>query len=148
MKQIRMPIDIITVFWYWFQHMFAVVIWCGATSSYFDIKSGVRQGSVASCWIFNSLCMVIDGLITKFEKSGYRCYFQGLFAGCILYADDVMLLSASLCKLQCMLNMCAEFAEEFGLSFNVKKSVCFVVGKEYGVGGLPDMCIGANKWRG
>ena len=45
----------------------------------------------------------------------------------------------------CMLNMCAEFVEEFGLSFNVKKSVCFVVGKEYGVGGLPYMCIGSQS---
>ena len=112
MKQIGVPVGIIIVFWYWFQHSYAVVIWCGAISSHFDVKSGIRLGGVSSCWIFT---MVFDGLITKFEKSGYGCHFQSLFAGCILFAGDVMLLSASLCKLECMLNMYAKFAEKFGL---------------------------------
>ena len=41
--------------------------------------------------------------------------------------------------------MYAEFTEEFRLSFNVKKSVCFVVEKEYGVGGLLDMCTSSQS---
>ena len=117
MKRVKVPIDIILVFWYWFYHLFAVVAWCGVRSTPFDIKSGVRQGGVASCWIFN---MVTDGLVSRLEASGLRCYFQGIFAGCVLYADDIMLMSGSIRKLQLMLNICFSFANEFGLIFNAK----------------------------
>ena len=135
-----MPIDIILVFWYWFYHLFAIVAWCGFRSTPFDIKSGVRQDSVASCWIFN---MVIDGLVSRLEASGLGCYFQGIFAGCILHADDVMLISGSLRKLQLMLNIYFSFVNEFGLTFNAKTSNCLLIGKNFSFN-LPIIYIG-NK---
>ena len=68
--------------------------------------------------------MVIDGLVSRLEASGLGCYFQRIFAGCVLYADGVMLMSGSLRKLKLMLNICFSFANEFGLTFNAKKSNC------------------------
>ena len=32
MKRVKVLLDIILVFWYWFYHLFAVVAWCGARS--------------------------------------------------------------------------------------------------------------------
>jgi hypothetical protein len=138
MRKVNVPVDLIMVFWYWFQHLYAVVVWYDIISEQFDVKSGVRQGGVASCWIFN---LVIDGLIDKLECSGFGCYFQSVFAGCVLYADDVLLMSASLTKLQSMLDLCEEFVKECGLLFNVSKSVCFVVGKDCELMNKPPMLM-------
>ncbi len=70
--RVTVSIDKNLVFWYCFYYIFAVVAWCGIRSTQFDIKSGVRQGDVASCWIFN---MVIDGLVSRLEANGLGCYF-------------------------------------------------------------------------
>ena len=60
------------------------------------------------------------------EESGLGCYFKGVFAGCLCYADDVILLSGSVVKLQLMLNKCYSYAVEWKFTFNGKKS-CFMV---------------------
>ena len=45
--------DIVMMFVSWFQHFCAIVMWNGVSSSMFNAKSGVRQGGVGSCWLFN-----------------------------------------------------------------------------------------------
>ena len=46
-----------------------------------------------------------------------------------MYADDIMLVSASIIKLKKMLLVYNVFGLEMGLKFNVKKSVCIAYGK-------------------
>jgi hypothetical protein len=50
------------------------------------------------------------------------------FAGALAYADDLVLLSASLKGLQKLLDVCTEVAGLFDIVFNVTKSVAGVVG--------------------
>jgi len=50
---------------------------------------------------------------------------------CIMYADDLMLLSASVSGLQQLLDVCAHNAKDFCLQFNDKKSHCIVVGPKH-----------------
>ena len=50
--------------------------------------------------------------------------------GCILYADDILLLSPSVIGLQAMLDKCAEVAKVLLLESNVEKSHCVVIGKK------------------
>ena len=45
-----------------------------------------------------------------------------------MYADDLILLSASIYDLQKMLNICSNTGNDLGLSFNAKKSKCIVIG--------------------
>ena len=45
-----------------------------------------------------------------------------------MYADDFMLLSASVSGLQQLLDVCAHNAKDLCLQFNDKKSHCIVVG--------------------
>ena len=52
-----------------------------------------------------------------------------LFIGCLLYADDILLLSPSVAGLQNMLDRCSELANLLSLEFNVKKSHCISIGK-------------------
>ncbi len=79
------------------------------------------------------------------EDSGCGCHMHGLFAGCILYADDVLLISGSVLKLQKMLDLCLEYANTHELVFNSKKSGCLAFGNGYNEYVLTDMSIGNEK---
>jgi len=46
-----------------------------------------------------------------------------MFLGCILYADDILLLSPTVAGLKKMLDKCSEIAEVISLEFNVEKSL-------------------------
>ena len=103
--------------------------------------SGVRQGGICSCWLFN---VYMRGLVKKLERSGFGCIMRGPYVGCVLYADDIMLLSGSLIKLQKMLDICKQFAEDHDFIFNSKKSCCFAFGGGYVVEGISQMMMGTE----
>jgi len=52
----------------------------------------VRQGGVLSPYLF---AIYIDDLIAQLKQSGHGIYIEQLFVGCVCYADDIALLSAS-----------------------------------------------------
>ena len=68
----------------------------------------------------------------------------GCFVGCVLYADDILLISGSVLKLQKMLNICSEYAKNNDFMFNSKKSACIAFGEEYSVEGVKRMTIGTE----
>jgi len=142
LMKIKLPRSVIELLIYWYSKLECVVKWCCAMSSKFSIKSGVRQGGPWSPWLFN---VFINDLICILESKGMGCWIRGLFAGCVLYADDVMLMSASICKMQYMLNICCEFGKENGLTFNAKKSVCMMFGKRLSNTPLPMMHIEGSE---
>ena len=74
---------------------------------------------------------MINNLFGWLESRGNGCYFKGIYVGCIMYADDIMLMSASIIKLQEMLHVCSAFGLEMGFNLNVKKSVCIAYGKNF-----------------
>jgi len=43
-----------------------------------------------------------------------------MFVGCVMYADDLLLLSASLCDLQLMISICCEELDELDMRLNLK----------------------------
>jgi len=61
--------------------------------------------------------------------SGYGCVIGGEFFDCIMYADDLVLLSRSVCVLQKMINICVGELNCIGLSLNVKKSCLLSFGR-------------------
>ena len=97
----------------------------------------MRQGGICSCWFFN-IC--IDGIIRDLDEGGLGCCFKEIFAGCLCYADDVILSSGSVVKLQLMLNICYSYAVEWKFTFNGKKSCCMVFGRGF-YDKLPQMVI-------
>jgi len=64
----------------------------------------------------------------ELRNSGYGIYIGGLFVGCILYADDILLLSSSCYGLQSMLNVCVEFGSRWDILFNPAKTQCVTFG--------------------
>ena len=53
--------------------------------------------------------------------------------GCLLYADNLILLSASVCKLQEMLNICyyVGSSRPINMNFSARKSSLLCVGKHF-----------------
>jgi len=49
--------------------------------------------------------------------------------GCIFYADDIIILSASVSGLQSMLDCCFDVSRNLQLTFICTKSCCFAIGK-------------------
>ena len=93
-------------------------------------------GGVWSSWIFN---LFMDELIYMLHERGRVCFFKGLLVGCICYADDLLLLSGSICKLQSMLNICVEFGVQLGFMFNAGKLCCLAYGEQDIINKLPEM---------
>ena len=57
-----------------------------------------------------------------------------MFIGCIMYADDLLLLSASVVDLQIMLDKCDVCGNELGIKFNSNKSKCIFIGPNQNIG--------------
>jgi hypothetical protein len=90
-----------------------------AFSKPFDVKSGDRQGGVLPPCVFN---IFINVIITELKLANNGCIIQDRFIGCLLHADDIILLSPSVHGLQRMFNICHETTVELGTVFN-----CFIV---------------------
>jgi len=77
---------------YWYGHLRCAARWNNALGNWFSILSGVRQGGVLSPRP-SPVSIYIDDLITDLKLSGYGANIGNIFAGCLLYTDDIVLLS-------------------------------------------------------
>jgi Reverse transcriptase (RNA-dependent DNA polymerase) len=99
----------------WYDKLQAVVRWNGALSRPLLVPSGVQQCNVLSPALINDF---INNIVIRLPIADTCCHVQGLFAGCLLYADDVILLSPSILGLQRMLDVCYSTRTDLGLEFN------------------------------
>ena len=94
--------------------------WKNQTSEAFGVTNGVRQGSVLSPCLFN---VYVDDLLNQLCTSGCGAKVANIYAGCLTYADDIVLVSPTVISLQRMIDICETYANNNGLIFNEKKSV-------------------------
>ena len=102
------------------------VRWQSFVSMPFVVRSAVRQGSSLAPAIFS---IFINTFIIKLREVNTDCTINGVFVGCIMYADDLILTSATVNGLQTMLNCCYNVSVNLLLKFNCAKSSCFAIGK-------------------
>jgi hypothetical protein len=115
---IGLPSRIVQLLATWYSGSCACVKWGSSLSQFFNITSGVRQGGVLSPILFS---IYVDSIIQRLRLSGYGCVIGTEFFGCIMYADDLVLITHSICILQKMIDICADELDCLGLTFNVKK---------------------------
>ena len=82
----------------WFSKLSGVVKWGIYFSLPLDIhvQSGCRKRGPWSLWLLN---LIINDLFGWLESSGNGCYFRCIYIEYIMFADDIMLMSASVFKL-------------------------------------------------
>ncbi|KAL0870385.1 hypothetical protein ABMA27_005395 [Loxostege sticticalis] len=85
----------------------------------YHLECGVRQGGLSSPTLFN---LYVNDLIVALSSLHVGCHIDGLCVNNLSYADDMVLLSASVCGLRKLLRICEEYACGHGLLYNVKKS--------------------------
>jgi len=84
----------------------------------------VQQGGVLPPVLF---ALYVDDIANSlFSRLG--CYVGDMYVGCIVYADDTILLSSSLNMLQSMIKICESEAYYLDIKFNIAKSMILRVG--------------------
>src|SRR3989442_8944227 len=116
----QLPKPIIRVLLSWYEKSFTSVKWNDCASEWFQVTAGVRQGGVLSPFLF---AIYIEDVLKQLKLHGKGCKIGGVYLGCFLYADDILLISQSVSCMQDMLNICCKVANELDLKFNGKKSV-------------------------
>ena len=66
-------------------------------SDYVSINSGVKQGGILSPLFYN---IYVDELMTTLIKADLGYNIGDIYYGTVFYADDVVLLGASVMKVQ------------------------------------------------
>jgi len=82
----------------------------------------VRQGGVLSPYLYS---VHIDNLTKDLRQSRYDIFS---FVGCILYADDIVLISACCHGLQKIVDICSDYVDRIGIRSNPSKSQTTVFG--------------------
>lgn len=125
LRQRGLPIALINTIANWYSKLYVQVRWQGCLSSQLHVTSGVMQGGILSPFLFN---VYVNCLITGLRSSKLGCQINNCYIGCIMYADDLLLLSASVVTLQKMLDVCSDVAQTLDIKFNCSKSFCLMIG--------------------
>ena len=95
------------------------VKWGSVMSESFTVMTGVKQGGVLSPVLF---AVYTDGLIIRLQERGIGCHMGGHYAGALVYADDITLISPSMTGLRKMSSICEQYASEYEILYNGSKS--------------------------
>jgi hypothetical protein len=92
----------------------------------FPVKLGVKQGDNLSPNLFK---IFINDLPTYMQNTDDSVSLNDNLIHCLMYADDVVLLSSSPMGLQQKLNCLAKFCKDWGLTVNTSKTKILIFNK-------------------
>jgi len=55
----------------------------------------------------------MDVLIVRLRSSGSGCYLFGVYFGCLMFADDILLLAHTVSAMRRMLKICDLYAVDY-----------------------------------
>ena len=103
---------------------------CGnQRTEYFNYCKGVRQGCILSPMLFNLYLNEIPSLLDNNDTDGILLP-NGSRLNCLLYADDLVLISNSTKGLQNALTILSQFCEDWLLNVNAKKTKILIFQKK------------------
>ena len=120
------PLCFLLCLMFWYENMVSSVKWGSAKGREFGVPLGIKQGGINSPDFFS---VYFDDLTKLLRKQGIGCFIGFTFLASIFYADDICLLAPTRSALQKMINTCADYCKDFGLSFNSTKSKVMMFSK-------------------
>ena len=137
------PLLIIALFQYWFTSQSLLVGWGRSLSSTFNMRNGIRQGSILSPYLFN---VYVDGLNHNLNSSKVGCHLGNKPMNNLSYADDLVLIAPSTAALNDLLRICDKFAVEHHIVFSTMKSVCMrILPPRVKINNCPSIYLGETK---
>jgi len=124
----KLNFNIIKVLENWLTKNNTIVKWNNATSKMVELKAGVRQGGILSPLLFN---IYVDNVLAVLEKSNYGCFVGFECQNSFMYADDLILISASVKDLQMLFNTCSNVFKDLDLPINISKCCCMRIGPRF-----------------
>ena len=109
------PMCIVSLLLSWYRQQTMQVKWNTNYSSPFTVTNGVRQGGVLSPY---SSAVYLDELSIQLESARVGCTVGNMVVNHLMFADDICVFSPSICGLQCLLNICGDYAAEHEITFN------------------------------
>lgn len=134
------PVILINILDCWFSKTYACVKWGDSISSRVKLNCGTRQGGILSPTLFS---VFINDVILRLQKSSLGCHIRNLCLNAFMYADDLLLMSISICDLQDMIIICKSEFDWLDMAVNIKKSACIRVGSRFNVA-LQDPILNDN----
>ena len=92
----------------------------------FSTKSGVKQGYILSPPLFS---LFINDLKHNFDEICDQVQIGDRLISCLMYADDIVLLSNSAGGLQKLINSLLQFCQRWNLKVNVAKTKVIIFNK-------------------
>jgi len=102
----------------------------GGVNTPVGLKFSLESDKEECCHPY-SFSVYIDQLIMQLRRQGLGCSLLNEFYGCLLYADDIPLITHTVHAMQMMLRLCDKFANDFGIKFSCGKSVAMRIGKRF-----------------
>ena len=99
----------------WYSKCCDNVTWDNVLSRCFSMVYGVRQRGALSPVLF---VVYVDDIIERLNDSKLGCFIGDLYLGCIMYADDLILISVSVSIMQQMIFICEKEAKYIDMKFN------------------------------
>jgi len=96
------------------------VKWGTNYSSPFTVTNGVRQGGVLSPNLF---AVYLDELSIQLGSARVGCTVANMVVNHLKFAVGICVFSPSISGLQCLLNICGDYAAEHEITFNCKKTI-------------------------
>ena len=137
------PLLILLLLQFWFSSQSLRVGWGNSFSDSFNMRNGIRQGSVLSPHLFS---VYVDELHYALSNSKVGCHLGESPMNNLSYADDLALMAPSTAALNDLLKICNSFAAENHIIFSSTKSVCMrILPKHLKLKNCPSVYLGENK---
>ena len=88
-------------------------------SSPFTVTNGVRQSGALSPYLF---AIYLDELSMQPGSPRVGCTVGNMVLNHLMFDDDICVFSPSICGLQCLLNICGDYAAEREITFDCNKT--------------------------
>lgn len=121
----NIPIDLIYMLMHYLRNQSANVVWNDASSKYYNLEFGVRQGGILSPFLFN---FYINSIVKDVSSMDEGCSLGIFKLNILAYADDLVLIAKNVNDMNALYSKLKSALQQHKLILNRSKSKCLFFG--------------------